>query len=83
MNLFKLGQGFRSGLLRLRKWLQESVLTRRTAVRLFTHVILSLILHIVLNYLGVPNLVAVLVIGMIVVLVETAINDFQDKQAEG
>jgi len=83
MNLFKLGQGFRSGLLRLRKWLQESVLTRRTAVRLFTHVILSLILHIVLNYFGVPNLVAVLVIGMIVVLVETAINDFQDKQAEG
>ena len=83
MNLFKLGQGFRSGLLRLRKWLQESVLTRRTAVRLFTHVILSLILHIVLNYFGVPNLVAVLVIGMIVVLVETAINDFHDKQAEG
>ena len=83
MNLFTLGQNFRSGLLRLSKWLQESVLTRRTAVRLFTHVILSLILHIVLNYFGVPNLVAVLVIGMIVVLVETAINDFQDKQAEG
>ena len=83
MNLFALGQNFRSGLCRLRKWLQESVFTRRTAVHLLTHVFLSLILHTVLNYFGAPKLLAVVVIGLVIVLVETTINDYLNKQAEG
>ena len=81
MNLFTLGQNFRSGLLRLSKWLQESVFTRRTAVHLLTHLILSLILHTVLDHFGVPKLLAVVVIGLVIVLVETTINDYLNKQA--
>lgn len=82
MNPFKLGQGFRSGLCRLRAWFLRCVWQRSTAIHVFTHVSLSLILHTALLSLGVPELLADLVIAFIAVVVAHAIDNYFDREAE-
>ena len=81
MNPFKSGQGFRSGLFRLRKWFRNCVWQRSNVVHLLTHLSLSLLLRPVLLSHGVPELLADLVIASIAVVVAHAIDDYMDREA--